>query len=153
MPLFDPMYRRLARGLIFAVLLVVLAVTGATERAAHGDTISALDMRRDCRGIDVASPVGGEISMDVTRYPNILTCFGAFSAIAQEIASVNDNRHTAESVFLPGVCAFADGNNRIGVKVLVAVFVHFVDEHPEQGGRDFFPVAWSAFKAAWPCPK
>ena len=89
--------------------------------------------------------------MNVTKYSNALTCFGAFSALTQEIALL-DNQ-TYESLIIPGVCVFLAGNNRVSVKVLVAVFSHFVDEHPEQGGRDFFIVAWDAFKTAWPCTK
>lgn len=150
------MRRLVGRGLMLA-LSVVIGVTDATGRSARGDTISALEMRQDCRGIEAAPSRRGEISMNITRDPGILTCYGAFSALTQEIAFLNSQtvewRQTAESLFLPGVCAFAAGDNSVSVKVTVAVFTHFVDEHPEQGGRDFFLVAWNAFQTAWPCRK
>jgi hypothetical protein len=132
-------------------LLVVSVVTNAACQSAYSDTISALEMRQHCRGVEAATSSRGEISMNVTKYSNALTCFGAFSALTQEIALL-DNQ-TYESLIIPGVCVFLAGNNRVSVKVLVAVFSHFVDEHPEQGGRDFFIVAWDAFKTAWPCTK
>jgi len=142
---------RVRRGLMLALLLVVIVVTDATGRSAHGDTISALEMRQHCRGVEAATSTRGEIAMNVTHYSDVLTCFGAFSALTQEMGLLN--APTTESLFLPGVCAFETGDPVLSGKVLVAVFTHFVDQHPEQGGRDFFPVAWSAFKTAWPCTK
>lgn len=140
---------RVGHRWIFVLLLaVVITVTG---RSVRGDTISALEMRQDCQGVEAAASTRGEISINVTRYPRALTCFGAFSALTQEIAIVNSG--TAESAFLPGVCVLATGYGSVSVKLLVAVFAHFIDEHPEQGGQDFLPVAWNAFKTAWPCTK
>jgi hypothetical protein len=140
---------RVGHGWIFVLLLaVVVAVTG---RSARGDTISALEMRQDCQGVEAATSSRGEITMNIARYPYTLTCFGAFSALTQEIAVLNSG--TAESAFLPGVCIFATGYDSVSVKLLVAVFAHFIDEHPEQGGRDFLLVAWNAFKTAGPCTK
>jgi hypothetical protein len=126
-------------------LLAVIALTNVTERAC-GDTISALEMRQVCRGVEAATSARGGITMNVTKYPNALTCYGAFYALTQEI-----NSQTGESIFLPGVCVLSSYDNRIGVKMLVMVFTHFVDQHPEQGGREFFIVAWSALQTAWPC--
>lgn len=69
--------------------LFVITVVTITAGQAHSDTISALEMRQDCRGVEAATSTRGEITMNVTRYPNALTCYGAFAALAQEFAFID----------------------------------------------------------------
>ena len=98
----------------------------------------------------MASNKGGQLSMNVTKYPRILTCYGAFITLGQAISFMDSDEH--EPLFLPNVCIFSYYADRVpGVSVLVDVFIHYADSHPEDGGKDFIIVAWNAFKAAWPC--
>jgi hypothetical protein len=109
--------------------------------------ISALEMRQKCRGVEVARLNGDQIFLDTQHYPDALTCWGAFSTLHQQ--SLWFDR--AAPIFLPDVCSITNGHGQKAV-VLVRVFTRYVDEHPQESGKDFLAVVWEAFKAAWPCP-
>lgn len=124
-----------------------LVVWGSAESAE----ISALEMRQNCRGIEAARLNGDQILMDTTKYPKALTCWGAFNALHQQSLWFYDDETRQTPIFLPGVCSITNGHGQM-VVVLVKVFTRYVDEHPQDSGKDFLAVVWEAFKAAWPCP-
>jgi hypothetical protein len=129
------------RLIILACLALVVFGTVASAE------ISALEMRQNCRGVEAARLNGDQIFLDSSKYPNALTCWGSFSTLHQQSLWFDD----ATPIFLPGVCSITNGHGQKAV-VFVKVFTRYVDEHPQIAGKDFFAVAWEAFKAAWPCP-
>jgi hypothetical protein len=137
------------RRLIYTMCLVVATFVGSPLAP---DTISALEMRQDCRGMELVRSESGQITMNVSKYPHILICYGAFITLHQAISYVNDsNSKPLLPLFLPDVCIFRHYNTPPAVQVLVNVFIRYADSHPEDGGKHFLFVAWNAFKTAWPC--
>jgi hypothetical protein len=128
------------------LLLAVAAIISLNGRACA--EISALEMRHSCRGIEAATLHGDDVYMDTAKYPNAFICWGAFSTLHQaSLYFYEPNRPT----FLPDVCPMRDNHGQKAV-VLVKVFTHYVDEHPQDAGKNFIEVAWESFKTAWPCP-
>jgi hypothetical protein len=129
------------------LFIVVMCLTSPIARA--GSEITALEMRQKCRGIEAARLNGENLLLETGKYPDALTCWGAFSTLHQQSLWV-DSSARLNPIFLPGVCAITNGHGQKAV-VLVKVFTHYVDEHPQEAGKDFMEVAWEAFKAVWPC--
>ena len=70
-------------------------------------------------------------------------CWGAFASI-QEVLNWADT--DTERQYL-AVCLPPQSQRR----QLVLIFVRYVDEHPAEGHRDFFFIAWTALREAFPC--
>src|SRR5262245_23508083 len=115
------------------LLLTLSAVTFLTVHARA--EISALEMRQKCRGIEAAGLNGDKVFMDTRKYPDVLTCWGAFSTLHQQSLWFDDETRQTP-IFLPGVCSITNRHGQRAV-VLVKVFTRYVDEHPQDGGKDF----------------
>jgi hypothetical protein len=135
-----------------ALFAIAPALMLAPAHASDDGEISALTMRQYWRGVEEATMIGDVLyNTDTSKYPYANTCWGAFSTLHQEGLLVED-METLVSMFLPGVCMTKNGHGQAAT-VLVAVFTHYVDQHPQVGGDRFVYVAWKAFKAAWPCTR
>src|SRR3954463_10102721 len=105
---------------LFALVLVVLWAPAYAD--ARGE-ISALEMREKCRGIEAAPVSGHEIAVNTTRYPEALTCWGAFQAIRQASRYFYEGSGGTLPMFLPDVCS-SQGGRIQPAEVLIRVFTH-----------------------------
>ncbi len=133
---------------IVATAVSAVILTPNIHGADNDSEVSAVEMRQYCRGMEAASlESNGMIELDPEKYPDVLECFGASETLHQETLAVNEND---SSLFLPGVCASTNGRGTQAF-VLMKVFTHYVDEHPEEGGGPFMIVAWRDLRSAFPC--
>ena len=127
-----PRVDRKPQVLVLAVAVVTFLTMHA--RAASAE-ISALEMRQKCRGVEAAPLNGDQVFMDTRKYPEALTCWGAFTVLHQASLWFKSSNNK-EPIFLPGVCSITNGHGQKAV-VLVKVFTRYVDEHPQDDGKDF----------------
>jgi hypothetical protein len=102
---------------------------------------TAEEMLSACRPVANAKVTIGGIAM--TRDFDSGVCWGAFGAIQSWIFIVGE--HHNEPMF--HICAPFGGSR----SQLVAVFVRYIEKHPEKYGDDFGSVALDSLAESFPC--
>ena len=120
------------------VFLTVLALS-LVPRLAHAET--AEDMLAGCRLI--ANATVSDQKVNVPSDPDAYKCWGAFTVVLELTRYVAPSgSHLYVDICSPG------STTRMQ---MAAVFVAYVDSHPERRDYNFTMVAFDALKAAFPC--
>lgn len=110
---------------------------------------SAEEMVSNCEAISEAKIVGDHISLPQDFQSGV--CWGAFLSFQSAIRYAdNTNVDGSKSKFyrpLFQICAPPDST----ASQLIKVFMNYASRHPEQLSKDYFRVALSANKEAFPC--
>jgi Ssp1 endopeptidase immunity protein Rap1a len=113
-------------------LLMLLATPAFAE--------TALEMQSECASFRSANLRGNMVEFDQTFDTGV--CWGAFAAIQAATVTTGANNDR-----LLGVCPSPESTRVEFIKI----FLRRVDEHPEVGHLNFWPVALNALIAAFPC--
>lgn len=122
-------------------LLIVLTVLALSliPRLAHAET--ADDMLAGCRLI--ANATISDQKVNVPSDPDAYKCWGAFTVIQELTLYVTaSGSHLYVDICSPGTTTRMQ---------MAAIFVAYVDSHPQRGDDNFTMVAFDALKAAFPC--
>jgi hypothetical protein len=120
------------------MFLIVLALSLA-PRLAHAET--AEEMLAGCRLVANAS--GPDQKVNVPSDPDAYKCWGAFTVV-QELTHyfTPSGSHLYVDICSPG------STTRMQ---MAAIFVAYVDNHPQRRDDNFTMVAFDALKATFPC--
>jgi hypothetical protein len=121
-----------------AMALLCFAALTSTARAASAET--AEEMLASCRAVAEAPIKDGKVLVPASGQ----ICWGAFAVIT-DMAQYADAGTPPKRVFK--IC---------GPKVstrpqMIAIFVEYVDRHPERRADPFTDVVITALQTVWPC--
>jgi hypothetical protein len=120
-----------------AAALALVAITMCSP-SAFGD--SAEELLAACRSVANAKVKGEQIS--IAKDFATGQCWGAFGVLQEEGRWVDPSGHRVWGVCTP---------SEVRRSELIAVFVGYLQRHPQRRHDDFAEVALDAFRAAYPC--
>jgi hypothetical protein len=124
------------------MLILLSFALGLLQTPADRPT-TAEEMLAGCRVVATAP-----VRDDRIAIPNNVgahECWGAFGVLQRMVMMVVPSRPADARLF--GACVGSESTE----SELVAVFVSFVDKHPERRHDEFVQVALDAFRASYPC--
>ena len=119
--------------------LMLILLLYAYSALACADT--AAEMLPGCQSVVNATLVTAD-GIQLPAHQSAYECWGAFATLQQAIATTRDR------VSILRVCA-PEKSTR---PQLIAIFVKYANDHPEQLHERFFDVALAALRGAFPCP-
>jgi hypothetical protein len=117
--------------------LVIVAAIGFPS-LAFGE--SAEELLADCKPIAEAKVTGDRAFFELS--PETGQCWGAFTVLQGASVWIDSPHHR-----VLGACTPASAKRT----ELIAVFVEYVQQHPESRHEDFVDVAMRALQKAYPC--
>lgn len=122
------------------LLLFIIGIT-CIACPPQGRSETAEEMLSACRPVVAAKVLDGEIQFPSD--PESHVCWGAFAVLGPLLRTVNSETRKP----LLGAC-LPETDTRTQ---LIAIFVHYAENHPERYTENFVWVALSAMHEAFPC--
>jgi hypothetical protein len=126
--------------------LALLGLLAGLMRVGAASAETALEMAGYCEPYRTAVMTGPN-EVRVNANANSHACWGAFAAV-QGLGTISfpdtpEQQHTALWLCLPEKSTRAE---------LIKVYLRYVDQHPNEGHKDFGVVVLNALWQAFPCP-
>lgn len=125
-----------SKRLLFLAAIGIVSLLHAPK--CHSET--AEEMLSACRPITQAKISEGSVAFAKTFETGL--CWGAFASLDSALNFSDWNDHP-----LLDICAPKDRSRT----QLIAMFVAYIEKHPEQYNWDFFQVASNSFLEVWVC--
>lgn len=123
-----------------AMAAIVAAVVFLSVPPSHAET--AEEMLSACRPITMSKVSDGKIDLPMTYDSGL--CWGAFAVLNQAMMLLNSDGSPSLHVCLPESATRTE---------LIAIFVKYVENHPEVYSQNFALTALNAEHKSFPCSK
>lgn len=121
--------------------VTTIALIAITMCSTSAFCDSAEEMLAACKSVVANAKLKGK-DIIITKNFDSGQCWGAFGVLQEEDRWVDASGHK-----VLGVCTPSEARR----SELIAVFVDYLQRHPQRQRDDFAAVALDAFRAAYPC--